>query len=64
MFYYFNIGALCSALKNRPFSFKVYELNIYVSPCQFSHNFAPFWPEWMSNRCYSGAVATVGRGSF
>jgi hypothetical protein len=38
------------------FIFLVYELYIYV--CQFSHNFAPFWPAWMSDGCYSGAVAT------
>jgi hypothetical protein len=48
-------------LKKRSFIFKVYELNIYVSPCQFPHNFAAFWPAWMSDGCYSGAVATVER---
>jgi hypothetical protein len=40
MFYYFNIGALCPS--------KAYELNNYVRPCQFFHNFAPFWSAWMS----------------
>jgi hypothetical protein len=29
-------------------------------PVSFSfHSFAPFWPAWMSDGCYSGAVATV-----
>jgi hypothetical protein len=44
------------------FIFKVYKLNIYVSPRQFSHNLARFWPSWMSYGCYSGAVAAVQWG--
>jgi hypothetical protein len=39
LFYYFNIGALCYALKKRSFIFKVSELNIYISPCQSCCNF-------------------------